>query len=237
MKEDHSHAPEEIATRLAAGPTAPYLRDAVYGGIDGAVTTFAIVAGVAGADLSDRIIIVLGCANILADGFSMAAANFSGTKAELDQRARLIAVEERHIRDHPNGEREELRQILSARGLSSNVLEQAVAEIASQKRKWIELMLTDEYGLPRDAPRPWRSAWATFVAFLAAGVVPLAPFVLSIHDPFTISIVTTLATFFVIGGLKSRWSLRPWWWSGTETLLIGSVAASVAYAVGRLFTI
>ena len=74
-KLEHSHQPEDIASRLASGPTASYLRDWIYGGIDGAVTTFAIVAGSVGANLSAKIILILGMANLLADGFSMAAAN------------------------------------------------------------------------------------------------------------------------------------------------------------------
>lgn len=235
MSKDHGHRPEEIAARLSAGPSSRYLRDAVYGAVDGAVTTFAIVAGVAGAGLPNSVIIALGCANILADGFSMAAGNYSGTKADVDDRARIVAVEERHIRLHPDGEREELRQILANRGLADEILENAVEAIAAQKRKWIEFMLTDEYGLPRAAPDPWRTALATFAAFLVAGTVPLAPFLFAINDPLAMSVTATLVTFFLIGATKSRWSLVAWWRSGLETFLIGSIAAAVAFLVGSLF--
>lgn len=79
---EHSHLPHDIAERLEKGPSINYLRDWIYGGIDGVITTFAIIAGVVGAELSFGIVIVLGAANILADGFSMAASNYSGTKAE-----------------------------------------------------------------------------------------------------------------------------------------------------------
>ncbi len=235
MTNEHGHSPEEIAARLSPGQPSRYLRDAVYGAIDGAVTTFAIVAGVAGAGLPNSVIVVLGCANILADGFSMAAGNYAGTKADVDDRNRIIAVEERHIELHRDGEKEELRQILELRGLTSDVLDQAVETIAAQKRKWIEFMLTDEYGLPRDAPKPWRMALATFVAFLLAGIIPLAPFLLGIGRPFEISVAATLGTFFLIGAMKSRWSLSSWWRSGLETFLIGLIAAIVAFAVGSLF--
>lgn len=237
MPEDHDHSPEDIKARLAPGKAAGFLRDAVYGGIDGAVTTLAIVAGVAGAGLPNSVIVVLGCANILADGFSMAAGNFAGTKADIDDRKRIIAVEERHIRKFPDGEKAELREILLQRGLTGTVLESAVEEIASQKQKWIDIMLTEEYGLPRDPPNPWRLAFATFFAFILAGSVPLAPFLLSLQQPFEISVGATLATFFAIGAIKSRWSLSPWWRSGIETLLIGTIAALVAYVVGLAFQI
>ncbi|AEI96195.1 hypothetical protein DUF125 [Roseobacter litoralis Och 149] len=207
----------------------------IYGGIDGAVTTFAIVAGVAGAGLSHHIIVALGVANIIADGFSMAASNYSGTKAELDDRKRIIQVEERHIEQHPEGELEELRQILQLRGLSGTVLEEATTAISQSKTNWIGLMLTDEYGLSRVEPEPMKAALATFAAFLVAGSIPLIPFLLNLDAAFSISIYATLLTFFLIGTGKSRWSLSKWWKSGLETLLIGGVAALLAFSVGSLF--
>jgi VIT1/CCC1 family predicted Fe2+/Mn2+ transporter len=235
MTKDHAHTKAEIASRLADGNGASYLRDMIYGGIDGAVTTFAIVAGVAGAGLSPQIIVILGLANILADGFSMAASSFSGIKAELDDRARIVKIEERHIRDHREGELEELRQILALRGLEGKVLEDATQCIAKNEAKWIGLMLTDEYGLASQLPHPLRSALATFVAFLLAGSIPLLPFVLQIDGAFETAIWMTLLTFFLIGAGKSRWSLAQWWWSGGETLLIGSTAALIAFLAGSLF--
>jgi VIT1/CCC1 family predicted Fe2+/Mn2+ transporter len=235
MTLEHGHSPREITARLTEGQRQGHLKDMIYGAIDGAVTTFAIVAGVEGAGLSHGIIVALGLANIIADGFSMAASNYSGTKAELDDRKRIMRIEERHIAQHPEGEMEELRQILQLRGLSGAVLEQATQEIATSKENWIGLMLTDEYGLATVEPAPLRAAGATFAAFLLAGSVPLIPFVLGLPDPFTISVSATLLTFFLIGTGKSRWSLAKWWRSGTETLLIGGVAALLAYSVGGLF--
>lgn len=235
MTQEHGHSPPEIARRLRHNPRQGHLRDMIYGGIDGAVTTFAIVAGVEGAGLSNGIILALGAANIIADGFSMAASNYSGTKAELDDRKRIIEVEERHIASYPEGEREELRQILQLRGLSGRVLEQATDVIARNKENWIGLMLTDEYGLARVEPAPLRAAIATFGAFLLAGTIPLLPFVLGLSDPFFISVLATLMTFFLIGSGKAHWSLSSWWRSGLETLLIGGVAALLAYGVGSLF--
>lgn len=231
----HGHSPLEISQRLAEGKQNGYLKDMIYGGIDGTVTTFAIVAGVEGAGLSHGVIVALGIANILADGFSMAASNYSGTKAELDDRKRIIQIEEDHIKNHRDGELEELRQILELRGLTGDVLVQATDEIAQNKDRWINLMLTDEYGLTLDEPRPMRAALATFGAFLVAGSVPLLPFILGVPNAFTISSVATLVTFFLIGAGKSRWSLSKWWRSGTETLLIGALAALIAFGVGSLF--
>jgi len=237
MAKEHGHSPEEIAARLADSKRGSHLRDVIYGGIDGAVTTFAIVAGVQGAGLTTNIIIVLGVANVLADGFSMAAGNYSGTKADLDDRKRLREVELRHIRDHPDGETEELRQILALRGLSGQVLEEATSAISADPDNWVELMLTDEYGLSPSAPNPVAAALATFLAFLIAGAVPLLPFLLNVPNPFAVATIATGMVFFAIGSGKSRWSLAPWWRSGLETLAIGSAAASIAYLVGSMFNI
>jgi len=237
MDTEHGHSPDEVSARFSAPPRRSYLRDTVYGAIDGAVTTFAIVAGVAGAGLSPSIIIALGLANVLADGFSMAAGNYSGTKAEFDNHKRLVEIEERHIRDFPEGERLELRAILANKGLSGQVLEDATDAIASDKASWIKMMMVDEYGMSPIAPHPLRAAIATFLAFLVAGMVPLVPFLFGAGNAFNVALVCTAGVFFLIGTLKSRWSLEPWWRSGLETLLIGGVAALIAYFVGSLFRV
>jgi VIT1/CCC1 family predicted Fe2+/Mn2+ transporter len=234
MRLEHSHDREDISKRLAAENNPNYIRDWVYGGIDGAVTTFAIVAGVVGAQLSSGIILILGLANLLADGFSMAASNYSGTKTEIDDRARLHEIERKHIRHAPDGEREELRQILQGKGLKGNALEEAIEAIASNEAVWIETMLTEEYGLASTMRSPWRSGMATFVSFCICGSVPLLPFLLPFGQPFLWASVLTGVVFFIIGAIKAHWSLAPWWRSGIETFAIGMLAASAAYLVGYL---
>ena len=232
---EHGHSQAEITARISQPAGRGYLRDIVYGAIDGSVTTFAIVAGVAGAGLSTWVIIALGIANVLADGFSMAAGNYSGTKAELDDAKRLRRVEERHIRTDPEGERRELREILRLKGLSGNPLESAVDQISQNRGQWVQLMLEGEYGLAGVDPHPIKAAWATFLAFLIAGMIPLLPFLFGVENAFQLSTIATLLTFFAIGAYKSKWSLAPWWRSGLETLAIGGTAALIAYFVGTLF--
>lgn len=232
---DHGHSQREVHDRIARPPGRGILRDVVYGAIDGSVTTFAIVAGVGGAGLSPLVIVALGLANVLADGFSMAAGNFSGTKAEVDNINRIRAIEERHIARNPEGERLEVREILALKGLSGHVLDEATEAICANREAWIALMLEGEYGLSPADPHPMRAAVATFLAFLGAGMIPLLPFLLDLPDAFRLSAVMTLAVFFGIGAVKSRWSLAPWWRSGAETLAIGGVAAGLAYVVGLLF--
>lgn len=237
MVHEHGHDPADVAARIGAPAGRGYLRDMVYGAIDGAVTTFAIVAGVAGAGLPAGVILALGVANLLADGFSMAASNYSGTKAERDDARRLAQVERRHLARHPEGERREIREILRLKGLRDEVLEAAADQITANPAAAVTLMLTDEYGLAPVEPRPFRAALATFGAFVAAGSVPLAPFVMSLQGAFGLATAMTLAVFFAIGAAKSLWAETPWWRSGLETLLIGGAAAGLAYGVGLVFAV
>ncbi|KLN61629.1 membrane protein [Kiloniella spongiae] len=234
MTLEHDHSSEAIRERFAKGHKASYLQDWVYGSIDGAVTTFAVVSGVIGAQLSVRIILILGIANLLADGFSMAAGNYSATKSELDDTERLRAIERKHIKQVPEGEREEIRQILSAKGLSGSTLEEATDAITSNEELWINTMITEEYGISPTSRAPLKSALSTFTAFFIAGAIPLLPFIFSMQNAFTIACSMTALAFFITGMIKSRWALSPWWQSGTETLLIGGLAAAVSYGVGYL---
>jgi len=229
---EHEHTHEAIHQRIAAGPPHSYLRDWVYGGIDGIVTTFAIVAGVVGARLSPHIILILGGASLLADGFAMAAGDYLATRSEEEEFHHAEAVERRHIAAYPEGEREEVREILLARGIPGELLEKVTASITADRDLWVRLMLREEYGLPDAVRSPRRAAVVTFSAFLVCGFIPLIPFVATMKNAFWTACVITGVMFFVIGGLKSRSSTRPWWYSGSTTFLIGGAAATAAYVVG-----
>jgi VIT1/CCC1 family predicted Fe2+/Mn2+ transporter len=231
---EHSHHPDAIAHRLQEGPKASYLRDWVYGGIDGTVTTFAIMAGVVGASLSPAVVIILGVANLLADGFSMAAANYTGTKAEHDEYEQLRRMEERHVELAPKGEREEVRQIFEAKGFKGEALETAVEVITARRERWIDTMMAEEHGMPAVIRWPLRAAVMTFIAFVICGAVPLLPYVLMLEAPVWPATLMTGMTFFAIGSLRSYWSPTPWWRAGLETFAIGMAAAGVAYLVGAL---
>jgi len=232
---EHEHSAEAIHERLVAGPAHNYLRDWIYGGIDGSVTTFAVVSGVVGAQLSPWIILILGFANLFADGFSMAASNFLGTKAELDDWHRLEAIENRHIDLAPEGEREEIRQIFKLKGFDGDDLERIVDLVTSDRKRWVQTMLTEEYGLPHEVRSPWIAAISTFTAFVVCGLVPLLPYLAGAHQSLAISMFMTGTVFFAIGSAKSKWSTTSWWQSGLITLLVGAIAASLAYATGLLF--
>jgi VIT1/CCC1 family predicted Fe2+/Mn2+ transporter len=229
---EHEHSPDAIRRRLENGPKHNYLRDWIYGGIDGAVTTLAVVTGVAGAQLSSWIILALGFANLFADGFSMAASNYLGTKSEHDDWQRLQNIENRHIDLEPEGEREEVKQIFARKGFEGEELSRIVELITADRERWVQTMLMDEYGLPHAVRSQWIAALSTFTAFLICGVVPLLPYLFGNEHALRLSVIMTGIVFFVIGSIKSRWSTSSWWSSGLTTFAVGGVAALMAYFTG-----
>jgi len=235
---EHTHA--AVRSRLRERPTPSYLHDFIYGAIDGAVTTFAVVSGVAGADLGASVVIILGAANLIADGFSMAVSNYLGSRAERQRRELARREEERHIRLVPEGEREEIRQIFAAKGFQGRDLKRVVDVITADPELWTQTMMTEELGYGSSEPNELRAAASTLIAFLTIGFLPLAAFVYDLIAPgaleraFVWSAAMTGIAFFVVGGLKSRFVEQTWWRSGLETLAVGGLAASLAYAVGAL---
>jgi len=234
------HTPDAVRSRLTAPPRVSYLRDFVYGAIDGAVTTFAVVAGVEGANLSANIVIILGVANLVADGFSMAVSNYLGTRAEAQQREQARREEQRQIERMPEGEREEIRQLYAAKGFHGHDLERAVAIITSDRDVWLETMMREELGYGTDATNPLRAAASTLIAFIAVGFLPLGAFVYDyalpgdVASPFTWSVVLTGLAFLAVGALKARVVDQPAWRSALETLAVGGAAAVLAYVLGAV---
>ena len=235
---DHDHTPQAIALRLQQVNQHGMLGDFVLGAVDGTVTTFAIVAGVAGAGLSVGAALVLGLANVLADGFSMAVGQYLKTRADHEVVAKYRRLEEQHIERFPHGEAEEIRQIFAAKGFSGQTLEDIVATITSDRQRWVDTMLAEEWGLQLQLESPQTAAGVTFGAFVLAGMVPLAPLFLKpwlgADRTFLLSAICTAVTFATIGIIRGRASQQPLLRSMVETLLVGGSAAALAYTVGAL---
>ena len=230
------HLPHAIAARLLEPRRSSYLGDAVLGGIDGCVTTFAVVSAALGAGFSGTVVIILGVANLLADGLSMAVSNYLSTRSQHEELEEARREEERHIKEFPEGEREEIRQIFAAKGFSGETLERIVETVTQNKKLWIDTMLTEELGFQLEARNPWRAGFSTFAAFVVVGLVPLVPFLMGSLIPenqrFLISSIVTGMAFAAVGIAKGLVLKRPLLASGLQTLLIGGAAAVVAYVVG-----
>lgn len=233
----HSHRPEQVQHRLRNKPGNSPVGDAVLGGIDGCVTTFAVVAGAYGAGFPALVALVLGFANLLADGFSMAVSNYESVRAQQEYIDSIRRTEAMHIDTVPEGEREEVRQIFAAKGFEGAMLDEVVATITRNREVWINTMLTEEYGLQSAPANPWRAAVTTLAAFIVVGMVPLLPLLVSALSPsqqFLFSSVLAALMFLSVGMLKSAVLARPLLRSGLQTLVTGGTAAALAFGAGAL---
>lgn len=234
-----AHTKEIIEKDLhGQGFGGKYVGEFVYGALDGTITTFAVVAGVAGAALEPGIALVLGLANLFGDGFSMATGNYLASKSEKEYYEEERKREEWEIEHVREGEIEEIRQIYKRKGFKGKDLESAVKTITSNKKVWIDTMLKEELGLSEPNTSPIKNAFATFTSFIIVGAIPLISFIISYffeptkHYVFTMSIVLTAIALFSVGALKTVVTKRSWIRSGIEMLIVGSLAAFVAYIIG-----
>ncbi|MDX5347741.1 MAG: VIT1/CCC1 transporter family protein [Hymenobacteraceae bacterium] len=217
-----------------------YMSEFVYGGIDGAVTTFAVVAGSAGAGIGTEIVIILGMANLLADGFSMSVGNFFSTKTSRENYDRNRRIEDWEVDNMREQEIEEIREIYSNKGFKGDLLEQVVQVITSDREVWIDTMMREELNMIKDDKTPLKTAFITFVSFVLIGIIPLLSYIFaSAFDKsgqmlFLISSVATAIAMMIIGWLKSYVTEKSKWASIGETLLLGGVAAALAYLVGAV---
>ncbi len=231
---DHAHTPAAVRARLSQPVANGYLTEWIYGGFDGTVTTFAVVAGVAGAALSPGVTLVLGLANLVADGFSMASGAYLSAKADADRYEALRRLESAEILENPQGGRIEVVEILRQMGIDGAALDVAAKSIMADDRRWVDLMMVGEYGMTATRRSPAMAALSTFAAFSVFGAVPLAPYLLGLQNAFPIATGLTLVAFIGIGALKGIHADRPIVRSVAESLAIGALAAGLAYLVGDL---
>lgn len=237
--EDHikDHSPARIRSRLANPRGLSPLGDFMLGGVDGVITTFAVVAGSAGGQLPSSTVIILGLANLIADGFSMSVSNYLGTRTRQDEVRQGRRNEERHISLYPEGERGEIREIFARKGLAGSDLEKVVEVITADRRVWVDTMMAEELRLTEETARPMKAAFTTYVAFSICGLVPLIPFLLGVGEfksMFLASSLLGVLTFFLLGMGKGRVLGTPSFSSGVRTLVIGGAAAILAYFTGYL---
>ena len=210
-----------------------HIKDIVYGASDGIITTFAIVAGVAGADLGSNAIIILGLANLAADGFSMAASNYLGSRSERQLMDNEHRVEQREIAEIPDEEQKEVRGIFLHYGYGASDAETLSELVKKNKRFWLDFMMRYELGFNPDQGDGRSSAFFTFAAFVCAGFLPLIPFIFfSSASIFIVSAAATALALFGVGALRYLVTGKHWFTSGLEMLFVGGIAASIAYALG-----
>lgn len=232
--EAHLHGTKSFFSRVQ-----DYLGEFVYGGIDGSVTTFAVVAGSAGADLAPSIILILGFANLIADGFAMSVGAYLSTKSELQNYEKHEKIEYWEVDHLPEKEREEIREIYQAKGFEGELLEKVVEVITADKDRWVDVMMKEELEMVRETKSPIAMGAVTYFSFLIVGLVPLLAYVSdymsgSVPDDqtFLTSCMLTSAAFLLIGLLKGLVTHSNKLKAMAETLFLGGAAATLSYFVG-----
>jgi VIT1/CCC1 family predicted Fe2+/Mn2+ transporter len=216
-----------------------YLGEFVYGGIDGCVTTFAVVAGATGANLDSSVVLILGFANLLADGFAMSVGSYLSSKSEKEVYEKHKQTEYWEVEHLPDVEREEIRDIYRAKGFEGELLEKIVAVICSDKDRWVDVMMKEELEMIPEAKSPLAMGAVTYLSFLLIGLIPLIVYVWDyvvapIENIFWIASGLTMLGFSFIGWLKSYVTETNVVKSVGETLLLGILAAAVSYFVGDI---
>lgn len=215
-----------------------YVSEFVYGGIDGAITTFAVVAGAAGANAEIYWVLIFGFANLIADGFSMSVGNFFATRSEREKFEKHQAIEYWEVENIPEKEVEEIREIYAAKGFEGELLEEVVKTITKDKHIWVDTMMKEELEMTKDFRSPFKTASATFLSFIIMGLVPLLSylgamvFTISHHNLFLISCVATGIALVFIGYMKAVINQKSLWNGILETLFLGGIAAFLAYFAG-----
>ncbi|MEO3415310.1 VIT1/CCC1 transporter family protein [Roseovarius sp. CAU 1744] len=225
----------------ALGRTQEYLKQIVYGGNDGIVTTFAIVAGFAGAaaegvaQIGGLAVLVFGLANLFADAVSMGLGEFLSLRSQHDLYRSRRESELREIMRNPQQEQMELFEILRQRGLPAGEADTTAAILARHPEMMADLMMTYEFGMQDpDEENPALNGLFTFGAFVVFGAIPLLPYF--IYEPtgrtFMMSLATTFSALVALGLLRWNATGEKLLRSVGETVLVGTVCALVAFAVG-----
>ncbi|MBZ9730572.1 VIT1/CCC1 transporter family protein [Salegentibacter sp. JZCK2] len=218
-----------------------YVGEFVYGGIDGAITTFAIVAGAEGANLGITVVVILGLTNLIADGFSMSVGNFFSVKSERDNFEKHKQIEYWEIDNLRDQEIDEIREIYKDKGFSGKLLEDVVKVITSDKKVWVDTMMKEELEMVKGSKTPYKTAAVTFFSFIIVGSVPLLSYFFTGVDflklessLFLNSCILTAIALSIVGGFKSYATQKNILKGILETVFLGGSAAIIAFYAGTL---
>ena len=217
-----------------------YQPEFVYGGIDGCVTTFAVVAGATGAHFHSNIIIVLGLANLLADGLSMSIGSYLSSKADAHHYQKHKKFKYWSVENKPEEETDEIRKIYQQKGFKGEMLEEIIKVITSCKHLWVDEMMKGELKMMESLKSPLKKGLATYISFITIGLIPLAVYLVDLFwgnnkmPLFFISCVLTFCAFILIGYLKSHLNQISKIKGVTETVFLGGIAAFVSFIAGTV---
>lgn len=212
------------------------VRDIVIGMSDGLTVPFALAAGLSGAVASGHVVLVAGIAEMAAGSIAMGLGGYLAARSEHESYVAERAREVREITEKRELEIEEVRDVFRAYGLDGAAVESATQAIISRPDTWVNFMMKEELGLEEPDPkRALQSAFTIGLAYIAGGVIPLAPYALqlSLQQALLVSVVLTLIALFVFGALKGRFTGAPVWRSAVQTMLVGAAASGAAFLIAR----
>ena len=214
-----------------------WMRPAVFGAMDGLVSNFALMVGVAGGSQAvgaenTTAIVLAGFAGLLAGAFSMAAGEYTSVASQAELAMAEIEIEKNELRQNPEAEIKELAEVWIKRGVSETVAMQFSKELSNNFEAFADAHTSEEFGVTAgDLPSAKLAAISSFVAFAAGATVPLVPYLLGSTN-IVYSMIISLIGLFGAGALVSLVTTRTWWYSGTRQLLIGSGAAAITWFLG-----
>jgi VIT1/CCC1 family predicted Fe2+/Mn2+ transporter len=212
-----------------------WLRPTVFGMMDGLVSNFALIAGVAGASSGTSEVALAGLAGLVGGAFSMSAGEYISVQSQNESTAAEIAVERHELVHNAEAELAELTQMYVARGVDEDVAEQVARQLSRDPEQALMIHAQEELGVdPTQLPSPYTAAGSSFLSFCVGAFIPLLPYSLGAKSVW-ISAVLSLVALFAAGVAASRFTSRSWFYSGARQLLFGVLAAAVTYGVGSLF--
>ncbi|HUO41015.1 MAG TPA: VIT1/CCC1 transporter family protein [Mycobacterium sp.] len=220
---DHTH------TDVSGG----WLRAASFGAMDGLVSNTALIAGVA-ASANAHTVVLSGVAGLLAGSFSMALGEYTSVTTANEQIDSEVRIERRALQTHPEGEKDELVQMLVGMGMSEKTARAATEEIHQDENQAVHFHMVQELGVdPREKPSPVLAASSSFVMFAVGAIIPLIPYLLGFAS-LTAGLVCGGIGLAVAGGAAARFTGKPVWWASLRQLGLGAVAIAATYLVGML---
>jgi vacuolar iron transporter family protein len=221
-----------------ADVTGGWLRPAVFGVMDGLVSNFALIAGmaggVAGGGGEQGTVVLAGLAGLAAGAFSMAAGEYTSVASQSELAQAELAVERSELARSPEIEEEELAQRYVGRGVEIGVAREVARQLSQHPERALAAHAREELGVdPGDLPSPLLAAVASFLAFALGAFVPVLPYLLGATSLLPALALSTIG-LFAAGALVSRVTARSWWWTGTRQLLLGGAAAALTYGIGML---
>lgn len=217
-----------------ADVTGGWLRPSVFGAMDGLVSNFALIAGVAGGGVSPRIVVLTGLAGLAAGAFSMAAGEYTSVASQAENAEAEIAKERLELERNPQGEEDELAAMYVDRGLDEELAREVSRQLHRDPERALVQHTKEELGLTLDdLPSPLLAAVSSLVSFAVGAMIPVFPYLLGAQVLWP-AIVVSLLGLFGAGAVVTRLTSRPWWFGGLRQLLLGAAAAALTYGFGSL---